>query len=93
MGVYKHNGDFNDHLMYKGQRGWFLYKAKQTGLWMVTPKEDDIAEGRGCLSSVERSSPTPVGLQWKWGDGSAWHVDAECTCSVEAEGLGCLQLF
>ena len=90
MGLYRHNGEFNGCLRYEGQPGVFLYKVRQSGCWCVTASEKDIEKGTGVLSSVEVTSSTPVGLQWEWGDGQAWHVDSNLRCSAEAGVWVCI---
>ena len=79
VGEYNLQGVLADRPIYKhADREEFLFylQSRNKGLWMVGPKVAQFNGGlahRGdgqCVEDVEKG-------QWKYTDGSAWHVDPQ----------------
>jgi len=77
VGTYSISGVFNERPIYKNDdREEFLFylRRKTKGLWMVGPK---VAEFNGGLAHRGDTicAEDVAEQQWKYTDGSAWHVD------------------
>jgi hypothetical protein len=83
MGEYNINGILSDKPIYKHaekEEYLFYLTSKSKGLWMVGPKPAQFNGGlahRGDALCVEAVAPK----QWKYTDGTAWHVDDLLTVS------------
>ena len=59
----------------EGASGIHMYHSTD-GIWFISVDTENMVAGKnsGCIASTT-ASPSPLGLQWKAYDGTAWHLD------------------
>jgi hypothetical protein len=87
MGVYalsevKANGAPRFVKRLAGGGAHYLFRNSNSGKWMATDDESDIAKNvGGILSSRAADLPSKAGLGWEYYDGSAWPDDPNLRCT------------
>ena len=60
----------------------YLFRTSDTGKWVVTNDESNIAKNVVVLRSSRAADlPSESGLAWQYGDGSGWPDDPNLRCT------------
>ena len=61
----------------------YLFRASDTGMWLVTNDESNIAKNKGYIKSSKAADlPSSAGVMWQCYDGKNWPDDPNLRCTA-----------